>query len=152
MKFFLFLLSMYSLSSLAGIVKTEASGEITKNERAYRKKYINLNGDYAKGEIFSAATWSLNGRDTVLLFLQFHGQCRVVEFSTPERNATNGILLDSPWCKYKSNPIVEERGDESIIKYAVRIKSDTSAEEIRLNNKTGDICSNSFGNTEMQCE
>jgi hypothetical protein len=152
MKSFLFILSMYSLSSLAGIVKIEVPSEITKNEKAYREKYINPSGAYAKVEIFSAANWGLNGRNTVLLFLQLHGLCRVVEFSTPERHTVDGILLDSPWCKFTSNPIVEERGDESIIKYMVRIKSDTSTEEIRLNKKTGDICSNSFGNTEMQCK
>ncbi|NHQ82917.1 hypothetical protein HA051_15200 [Chromobacterium vaccinii] len=145
-------LILFSLLARAGNIIIESPSDVRKNEKEYKKKYINPNGVYSKAKIFSVATLSSNGRNTVLLFLQLQGQCRVVEFSTPERNATDGVLLDSPWCKYKSNPIVKERGDESIIKYAVRIKSDTSTEEIRLNNKTGDICSNSFGNTEMQCE
>jgi len=142
---------LFSTTIQAGSIEFVAPSNIRKKEIEYRKKYIDLNGAYANANIFAVAYWSLNGIDKTLLFLQLDGQCRVVEFSTPENNTTDGILLDSPWCKFKSKPTIEKRGDESIIKYAVKIKNDTSPKEIRLNNKTGEICSNSFGNIDMQC-
>ncbi|MCD0491692.1 hypothetical protein [Chromobacterium violaceum] len=145
-------LAVFSSTPRAASITVETSSDLKKNESTYRKKYIDPKGVYAKAKIFSIATWNTGQKKGALFFLQLHGQCRVVNFSTPTSDSDDGILLDSPWCKFKTSPIVKESTEFSIIKYTIQIKADTTTEEIRLNKNTGELCSNSFGNTNLQCQ
>ncbi|WP_145964352.1 hypothetical protein [Chromobacterium phragmitis] len=145
-------LVLFSYISRAASITVETPSDLKKNEATYRKKYIDPKGAYAKAKIFSIATWSANQKRGALVFLQLHGQCRVVNFSTPASDTDDGILLDSPWCKLKTAPTVKESTEFSIMKYTIQVKANSTIEEIKLNKHTGELCSTSFGNTNLQCQ
>ncbi|WP_145929326.1 hypothetical protein [Chromobacterium vaccinii] len=145
-------LTLLSSTPRAASITVETPSNLKKNESTYKKKYIDPKGAYAKAKIFSIASWSANQKKGALVFLQLHGQCRVVNFSTPTSDTDDGILLDSPWCKLKTTPTVQESTEFSIIKYTIQVKANSTIEEIKLNKNTGELCSNSFGNTNLQCQ
>ena len=145
-------LALLSSTPRAASITVETPSDLKKNEVTYRNKYIDPKGAYAKAKIFSIATWNANQKKGVLFFLQLHGQCRVVNFSTPASNTDDGILLDSPWCKLKTTPTVKESTEFLIMKYTIQVKTNSTIEEIKLNKNTGELCSTSFGNTNLQCQ
>ncbi|KMN35345.1 hypothetical protein VI26_11845 [Chromobacterium sp. LK1] len=137
--------------SRAASLSVDSPAALKRNAATYKRDYIDPKGAYADASIFSAVTGTIGGEKSVLLFLRLKGQCRVVHFSPSSASPKNGILLDAPWCQFSTAPTVTENQEFARVKYAIRVKSSTSSEEIKLDKHTGEICSNSWGNTELTC-